>query len=520
MPNFYHEKFNILESFKTTAHQDIYIATEKEIDSHAVVLNVVKDQELIHLMETEELASAMANLIHLERRGEELIIATRVLDAEPLLVYLEENYVPIKQRMDLAFQYLNAISKYDFLALPLKNILIDEAQLVVKDENLAVDELIVVEEGYNLAGSFNIGEKLSSVLSKIIFFEYRQLRQEELLLAEVQFFIEDLKAKPDISLKEALATFRKLYIYHYCMEGIDNNLTEEVPMKAYREIDEQPRPEKKTFRWPVVAAILLLLTVGAYGVSSLIKWLPERTLQGDEYTPVGGQVRAYFRIEEEPPYWILVNESSGSGEETIEAYLWEISYEGKVIQTSDNREPKLSFNQEGTYTISLKIMDQQNNGEWSEPHIEALEVKFDTEEDGREANITQNNEYFTLSTQGQNNIIKDVNLFNEGPYSFKLVNDQNLSPTFTLRNFYAREYETLSMLIKTSQEENLKLRLMVYNQGNLQHREEFSQSVTVQDDWKLVYLELPKVSMEEIKLEIVGFRNPIWVDSIELQPYK
>lgn len=522
MTSFTHDKFNILETFKSTAVQDIYIATVKEAEGSAVVVNVIKDENLINLIEDESLITTMSNLIHLERREEQLIIATRVLDAEPLLVYLDENYVPIKHRMDLAFQYLSEIIKYDQLCLPIKNILIDEAQLVVKDGRLAIDELIVADGGLDLDNVVNIGEKVSLVLNKIIFFDYRNLQQEELLLAEVKQFIDDLKERQSgDNLRDIFTTFRKLYIYHYCMEGIDS-IAEEAPLKPYRaKALALPQGEKKAKKWPIMVALALLLTVGVYGITNLVKLFPERILQGEEYPQEEARTaKAHFRIEEEPPYWKLFNESLGTGEGSIEAYLWEISYQGKVIQTTELENPTLTFSQGGTYTISLKILDKQDDGVWSEPHIEEIEVESEGKQEAKEGDINQNDKFYTLSTKGQNNIVKDTNYFYEAPYSFKLTNDTDIVPTFTLRDFSAKEYESLSMLIRTSQEEALKIHLMVYNQGKVLHREELLQSVKKEDDWKLVSLKLPMVAMEEIKFEVAGFQNPIWIDSVELQPYK
>lgn len=508
MSYIYQEKFNIVDSFKSTTHQDIFIATFKE-DEQPVIINVIKDPTIVESLQEEALLDGMANLVHFERNENEAVLVTRVHDAEPMLMYLEENYVPIKYRMDLVFQYLTKILQYNNLNPLIKNILIDEAQLVVKDGDLLIDELIILSDN-SVENNIDIGQKVANVLRKIIFFEYQKLRQEELLLAEVQQFIDSLEKNPgEVDFKNIHHTFRKLYIYHYCMEGIDSvtEASTPKPLKLFEPAAKRINLKK----WSIVVSLMVLLLLGLYGWRNLVPNTPVQGDQLEEATPY-----VYFRIQESEPYWKLINESKGSGEEPLEAYLWEISYQDKVIQKSELKDPVLSFNQSGIYNISLMVKDK---GAWSIPYTETLEVKIEEQEvdKGDRIDYTQR---FTLSTEGQNNIIKDNNHYKSEESSYKLINDKDVTPTFTMGGFENINYATLAMLIKTSQSETISIKLRATNKGKLQHENELSQTVTELDDWKLVYFNLPELTMDEIKIQIEGFNHPIWIDDLQLEPYK
>jgi len=508
MPESYEDKFNILDSFKSTELQEIFIATTKDESATGAVINMIKDPEHIKIIDTEILQKSLGNLIFLEEQEDRLILVTKVIEAEPMIIYLEENYIPIKGRMDLAFQYLSAIVAYDSLSDPIKASLIDEAQLVVMDGKLLIDELILLQEEPQQLTEADIARKVAEVLKKILFFEYQGVQQEEVLLGEVTLFLNGLEENPEnMGLEEIFRTFRKLYIYHYCMEGIDPEI--KLPQKK-REI----RP------WPAIAVLtVIVLVLGAYGLLNLI---PEE-IEGTDPEPVISQpvIVPAFSIVEKPPYWEFINETPGIDENQFEEFLWEVIYQDKVIQSAATQNVTLSFTQGGIYTISLKV--KGINQEWSEAHTQALEIPL---AEGQGANTNQGtsdevNSLYTLSIEGQNNILlDDGKLYSKVP-SYRLINDQDLVPTFTLRNFEGRAFESLSMVLTSSQKEDVKISLSVYEKGKVIHQVSEDKVLEVKGDWETVLFSLPVESIiEEIKFQIQGFEQPIWVNQVALDPLK
>lgn len=515
MPESYKDKFNVLENFKSTELQDIFIATTKDESASGAVVNIIKDAKAIGEIDTGLLGECLENLLYLEKQDQELVIVTKVTEAEPMIIYLEENYVPIKGRMDLAFQYLSNILKYHALSNTIKYSLFDEAQLVVKDGKLLIDELIILHEE-NQITEVDLVRKVAEVLRKILFFEYQEIRQEELLLEEVRVFIDSLTEKPEsMELKEIFSTFRKLYIYHYCMEGIDPEIN-------------VPKKKREMKSWPIVAVLaLIVLTLGTYGLLNLI---PEETGSKDPKNPKnpieavaqpGEEVVPAFSMVEKSPYWEFINETPGVDEDRFEAFLWEVIYQGKVIQSAETKNVTLSFTQGGTYTISLKV--KEKNGEWSAPYAQEFEINIPKKEevkaDPKESE--GDGELYTLSIEGQNNIILDQGKNYGKTPVYQLINDENLVPTFTLGDFNGRAFEGLSMVLTSSQKELVNIKVAAMSKGKVIHRAAEEKQLENKGAWETVSFNLPQQEIiEEIKLEIKGFQQPIWVGQITLDPVK
>ncbi|WP_026476214.1 PKD domain-containing protein [Alkaliphilus transvaalensis] len=570
----YTSHYRIIETFKETEHQAVYIGVELTAGI-PVVVNHIKNQSVIDVLKNEPLEGTLNNLVYVEALEEELVIITKVMDdTQPLLLYLEENYIPIKNRMSMALQYLKGIASYDHLKNATKNILIDEGQLVMVDDTLVFDELLLINEGENDINFNELCIKVSHVLEKIIYFEYRNLKREEYLLLEVQQFIEGLKNNNKFhNLKQILDEYRKLYIYHLCMESIDpdendnthhnaneskgwlskilsrattdeesadtvketiNEITHE---RIYQDSNEDSneasgKPDyeaasrrstkekrntlpKKTL---MAVSLLLLLGLGVYGFMSDFSLGTFLRGKGEVEQKLTAP-RAYFTTIRDKDQWEFIDESIVAGEDNfVEEYLWEIIKDGELISTSNSHNPILSFTEEGEYVVSIKVKDAYN--QWSEKYSEKIIVGEPDEEDLVEIQYSESSKSLTYTYS--DGINRDNVILRNHDFSLKVEKVNNENPKLSISTDETDQsiYDTLTLWVKGSTIDKIDINIKGYNRDQLNYEKDITHLVKIPQMWEMLNVTLNDHQLNEIILEFSTDQAIFWIADIQLDTFK
>ncbi len=508
----YTSHYKTIETFKETNKQAIYVGIELLNNGAPVVINHIKDHQMVELLKEEQFKNVLNNLVYVEAMENELILITKVLEeTEPLLVYLEDNYVPMESRMNMALQYLKGIVNYDELKGFTKSILIDEVQLVVLNGQMVFDELMVMDEAKEVEEwEFNaLCSKISSVLEKIIYFDYKHLKKEEFFLAEVQHFLDDLNNNQKFNnFNEVMEEFRKLYIYHVCMESIEDP------------DDEKPSANLKPSKIiPIVACIALLLGLGAYGLLNYpINISLPSFIQKSERVPVP---KAYFTVEKNDNYWEFINQSTVEGDDnTIEEILWEIEKDGTIIKTADSKDLTLNFTEAGEYTISVKVKDSFN--QWSEKYIQSITVEITNEEDDDVTEVEDPSEDSKLYriTYGEG-IVEDHSNNRKDQPAHKIERLQEENPELRIEiEKDKNNYDTLTFWIKAMEIGAIDITIDGYRQGTPVFKKNVTHTVKVPERWELVNVPLSKSELSELVLSFPSLEYAIWISDIKLDSFK
>ena len=216
----FNEKFDVLETFEENANQKILMGTSKENPEEVVVINEFLKSGALPADLGSLLQSSLTNLLHFEESDSNFIVVTKYNEGMPLSNFLESYDPTLDGRINFAFEYLNKIVKYDIFNNYFKSILINENQLIIKDNELIINELLILDDTIPSDLSFDkISNRIGDVIDKII--SVSDAPKDDKKLMSLLSFIAGLKAgnqgyKSIISIYEK---FRQLYIYDMYLDN-------------------------------------------------------------------------------------------------------------------------------------------------------------------------------------------------------------------------------------------------------------------------------------------------------------
>lgn len=164
----YKHKFNVLEVFEKNDYQNILMGTKKDSIDDVVVINVFKKGFLINDKFLNDLKNSLANLIHIEENDEEIIAVTEYREGISFSNFLSSANLNIDERIHLIHQYLTNLTNYDVFDDYFTNIFVDENQIISKNGEFHLNELLILDNGIEGVTSFDkITSKISTTIKKI-----------------------------------------------------------------------------------------------------------------------------------------------------------------------------------------------------------------------------------------------------------------------------------------------------------------------------------------------------------------
>lgn len=199
MESSYLDRYEILQTFKENELQKVFVARDNESNQAVVINNIYIDNDNSTWdITNQNYKDIFDNILHFEKTDNELVIVTKTEEGLSLDEYLT-NFTPsFTERVNLIYQYLNNIKKYNPLPTNTQSVLVDESQIIVNDARISFDELIIFNENaFNIDSFKPIKDKIVSVLQKLI--SVKDINYDELpLYVKIVGFIDQLRKDDEI----------------------------------------------------------------------------------------------------------------------------------------------------------------------------------------------------------------------------------------------------------------------------------------------------------------------------------
>lgn len=233
MSNSYKEKYEVLKTFKEDIYQTVLIGSNKDNSDEVVVVNILHKEKVSKIISKSQFPNGLSNLLHLEDVEDDLVVVTEYKEGTPLGSYLKFFDTTVKHKINLAYEYLAKVVKYDTFHNSIKKILIDESQIILKDKELYFNELLFLDEDFSQPTEFSVvSSKLGEMIEKIVFSkEPIEDKDNDKISQKIFDFIDKLKNSHNgfTSIEGIYNYFRKIYIYDVFMEDeyrLDNSDTQ------------------------------------------------------------------------------------------------------------------------------------------------------------------------------------------------------------------------------------------------------------------------------------------------------
>lgn len=516
----YIKKFNIIETYKTTNFQKIFIGSTVDNENQPVLINVLLDKALLNTISQHQLENVFDNLVHMEKNQNQIVLVTRINNnALPLDIFLEENPLIEKDKINLLYNYLKKIIQYDVLPNSFKNSLIDPSQIAIKDNKIFFDEIIILNENsLNIDDFSPVAKEISAFIKKIISDDTIK-DVENTVSNKILDFAEDLATSPHNyrNFQEVLDSFKNIFIYDFLdKKDISPSKSSYIDKNSY--VDKNIKTKKNNYKaFLAVAAIIALLTIG-YGYYNHIGDIKDSNnqLASEIAKPI-----AYFEKQQEDTIWKFVNKSFiEKTDASIEEFLWQVIKDDEVIEEISTEDLSLKFKEDGIYTISLKVKDSLNN--WSDEYIETIKISTDVEENSKIASTDMEEEGLDINFLNQELVSKDSSVFRKGNYSFKFQRSKDdILPSIEVKNLNKEEHLNLSMWVKSSKLNPFTIYLKGYNdKSQMIYKNAISHLPKSTDSWDMVAVDLETNKIHSVKILLSNDIEEVWVADIEITSYK
>lgn len=563
MSNSYTSKYEILKSFKEDKYQNVLIGSNRENADEVVVINIFHKNEISKVISKSQFPNGLNNLLHLEEDQNDLVVITEYQEGTPLESYLEFFDTTVKHKINLAYEYMSKIVKYDSFSNSIKSILIDESQVIFKDKELYFNELLFLDEVFSKPVEFNaIALKLATMIEKIVFSKDPTDDQDNDRASEaILGFINKLKSNEHTfqSIEDVYNEFRKIYIYDLFMEeedgvqegGDDNNnlLIADDPLNGESDVlntdftnedgvdndsndifiddeeiifkTENRGEEKRRFTkyGPIIAIGVVVIAILLYVSLDFDKLTFNPLNEKNQSESI--KLEAHFLLEKVNDLYYFTEMSKVHGKDnSILKRDWEILKGDTVIRNiADKKSLKIQFDNEGEYKVILRIKDKYGNtDEYSENIVYRKKLEIDELKNsmGLKEKLDNLNLRYSDKT-----IVKDYRAFRSGNYSLKLGEEGKVnSETLVVDNIDVENKPIFSMWIASNSRENISISIKGYKNKRLQFQKPMSFMVKEANIWEMVKLNEITEDVDMIEIIFNNFSSPIWIDDIEISSYK
>lgn len=193
MSHNYLDKFNINKIYRNNSAQTVLIGSSKEQAEQHVIINILHGDKFLPRRLKEQFA-LLYNLVHLEDMGDGVVVVTTVDEGPSLDEYMKQNVLSIGERIELAYSYLKKITRYDGFSNDMKDILVGENQIIVKEDKILLHEAIITDNPLaQREYKFDkVAQSVGTVLAKI-FYTKTSYNQNVTAFSGVIEFINNLK---------------------------------------------------------------------------------------------------------------------------------------------------------------------------------------------------------------------------------------------------------------------------------------------------------------------------------------
>ncbi|MBB6216019.1 hypothetical protein HNQ80_002110 [Anaerosolibacter carboniphilus] len=514
MRHSYIEKFDILHPFKSNTLQDVYIGAPKENTKEIVLINVLKSVNEDMEKAKGAMKKSIGNLLHYEEVDQGIVLVTRYMEGVPLLTYLEQEPLSLGSRIHVMFQYLKKITKYDSFPKELKEILIDETQIIIDKGELNLYELILFHEGEleKIANSDAI-QKVGKTLKKILEIGAENMDFHRGQYQQIYQFVSELEEGRHTykNLLSVFHGFKSIYFHGEYRENDDSSrLDNDVSRKSRRGMQDHVIGGKLRGMIIAIAAISIV----AYGSLKVLRYTTASKAASQE--PV-----AYFEKIQTKKGFELINKSVLHGDKnTIKESLWEVYKDNQIIEKKGTKDLYIDLKEDGVYHVILKVKDQFDK--WSKPYGKDIYVEKQvamTEDQELATDYTEKLEHLGSWDNPEKNITVDEDVLRSGTYSWKIDKNANKA-TIHMQELRPDPHVSLSFWIMSSSWENTNIQVEGIFEGSQKFHRKINFKPKEINVWEMIQLPEPMEKVQEVRLIFSDVKESIWIDDIEFSVYK
>jgi len=554
MSTSYTEKFNVLEVFEQNPYQKIMMGARIDNPDDVVVINVFKKGPHLAPDFLETAQEALNNIIHAEDGETEQVLVTDYQEGMSLHNYLEGFPSDMDQRSNLAYAYMKKTLNYNKFNNYFKSIFLDDNQIIVRDEELLLNELIIVDEQIENGHGFeHVIEKISSTL-ELIFKGGKGKSLDGQHKERVDAFLSSLKVNSGVykNLDDVVTAFKKTFIFESTDEdttgtvvppiipivntdesdkSTDQNTNEtetetptdpsqkEVELEGLEVVNEifddaGEEPEKKRNAGPFALILIAIAAIAAFFVfanpfgETEIK-LPEASFVRQE---IDGKL--HFK-----------NTSQAFGSDnSIVMSEWNVyaalESGDKKLKTSDDDNLDLIIKNSGTYRVELKVQDA--NKQWSEPASEEFTYTVaDMGDLGDSADGTaqpQEKLEKYLIEYDSDNVSRDTDLYRSGTESIRMDLTQG-DAEITMKDLEIDSNSIISMWMLSDDTKPVTITFKGYDGTKLIFTKDLKHVPRAANIWEMVETKVNASGVDTLKITFSG-SSTIWIDDIDISSFK
>ncbi|MCC5909585.1 MAG: hypothetical protein JJT76_04010 [Clostridiaceae bacterium] len=486
MSSNYIQMFDIHQIFKTNDIQNIFIGSPKGKKDEYVIINVLRDKRFLQKKFKDQL-QRLQNLVYFEELGDEVVFATSVNQGIDLKEYIKQNTLDIKKRLNLAYQYLGKIVKYDGFPDDIKDMLIEESQIVMKDKNISFNEVFLIkeDEGHKKYNFKKVAQSVGTVLATILFSNITS-RDKHTDVSEIIALISNLEYNTHKykSLSDIFQDFEQ--IYTNILSSLDlKKTTQDIWTK-----DDNNYDAKQFMKESKLPYIKKTLIVGLIIGSSALLWT--------------GAASRVLNITEE------------------------IKKENEIFLSETSKDLTLTEKEKGMNEASLQVRDKHNN--WSEGYSRKINAKGDDTESNigldelqQDHVASESLEKLNISYLTSELTMADKSTLRNGVYSLKFKGTEDrLSKSIAFNNVDVNleGTNTLFLWIMSDKLEKINLDFHGYDNEHVIFEKSIQHYPRLTGVWERINFDIPPKKITKINMTVVSSDPTVWIDDVKIDVYK
>jgi hypothetical protein len=515
MSNSYIDRFKIIETYKKNKHQEIFVGLKQEDSNHIVIINKINSINFQDKNIQHKIRQAFHHLIYLEETNEGMILVTDFIDGLSLSEYFKNTQSTIQNRMNIALEYLKNILQYDNLDNHIKKNLINESQIIMKDNQLFLNDLIVINDSEISKIKFKvIIEQVHKVIKRIFTDNISDKDKENDIYNKISQFIDKLENYPNHykNLNDIYDSFKGIYIR-------DGYMTENILRPNFKKLTDSIIKQHKQKFWPVsrwfkfvIFTIVLFIAVSTFYIYSNNKI--KNIFNNNDFR----EPTAYFQKAKLNNNWKFLNQSQAyGGNNAIENSTWTIVKNNTVLGRYKTQDLNFTFKQPGEYKIILKVKDKNNK--WSKPFYQMVYIN-EIDNLKLENDYKKNLNNLPISYNNPKRITVDHQVLKSGKYSIKVSKGNNSTKTIYIKDLKLNKHLSMSMWAMSNSLDDARLIIRGFYNSNSMFRKSIDYKPSEMNIWEMININEKIPRIDQLQIEIYNPTSTIWLNDIEINVYK
>lgn len=209
----YNQLFDEKDLLEENKYQRIYKGCYKEQPQNRVIIQKFTMSDRFDMGFKDFLEDTLQNKLHIEIINDEIVLVSKHIEGDNISLHLNFAEVTEQERIDYLYEYLHQATAYIGYENYLFNILIGSSQIVFKDHQFYLKELLNLDRKVNDEMPFSmVAKNIGQVMQRILITNYSELKTSH-TYDELHHFTESLirREKDYQSFDELFTDFKAIY---------------------------------------------------------------------------------------------------------------------------------------------------------------------------------------------------------------------------------------------------------------------------------------------------------------------